>query len=62
MYASEQEYTSEVTQTDSFAGGDEVFQDTRETEVTNDYEVEPDGQVFDTQTVQQVDSVDEEVF
>ncbi|KZT69111.1 hypothetical protein DAEQUDRAFT_726979, partial [Daedalea quercina L-15889] len=51
-----------VTQTDSFAGGDEVFQDTQEMEVTNDYQVEPDGQVFDTQTVQQVDSVNEEVF
>ncbi|KZT63407.1 hypothetical protein DAEQUDRAFT_733858, partial [Daedalea quercina L-15889] len=51
-----------VTQMDSFAGGDEVFQDTQETEVTNDYQVKPDGQVLDTQTMQHVDSVNEEVF
>ncbi|TFY63814.1 hypothetical protein EVJ58_g3020 [Rhodofomes roseus] len=54
----QEDYSSETFQEQGF-GGEETVQDTQETEVVDTDYVEPDGQVFESQTDETFDQVTE---
>ncbi|EPT00252.1 hypothetical protein FOMPIDRAFT_1049835 [Fomitopsis schrenkii] len=62
-YDSQETYSTEVVQEDTgFFGGENVVEDTQTTESYDDTYVAPDGDVYNQEVVEQVDTVSDQQF